>query len=87
MEFLLDAAWMLAKALSFAGLVIALSGVGVFGWHFVRANAAAAKVEGQENQAVAWGGQGARTGLMILAGGVAMAFLAVVLRLVLPGRY
>jgi hypothetical protein len=85
MEFLLDAAWMSAKVMSFGGLVIALAGVGVFGWHFVQANGEAAR--GHDNHAVVWGGQGARTGLLILAGGVAMAVLAVILRLVLPGRY
>jgi hypothetical protein len=85
MRFLLDAAWMLAKVLSFGGLVVALAGVGVFGWHFVQANGEAAKAH--DNHAVVWGGQGARTGLLILAGGVAMALFAVFLRLVLPGRY
>lgn len=66
MKQLLDIAWILVKILSFGGLAVALAGVGVFGWNFVRQNAIAGQSEGDQVPPESWRGRGARMGLAIL---------------------
>jgi hypothetical protein len=84
---LLDTAWLLQKILSLGGLAAALAGVAVFGWHFVRINALAARGDTEEIPASSWRGIGARYGLTILAAGVALAVASMILAASLPGRY
>jgi hypothetical protein len=84
---LLSVAWLLHKTLSLAGLVIALAGVALFGWHFVRINAVAARGNTSEIPPESWRGTGARYGLLLLAVGVALALASVILGAILPGRY
>ena len=55
MKTVLDAAWMINTALKYCGLAVALGGVAVFGWYFVRANARAARDDMNEDAPVAWG--------------------------------
>ncbi len=85
MKTLLDIAWMFCGLLKYGGLAVALGGVVIFGWHFVRANARAARQTVDENT-VAWGGPGAMLGVKVLAVGVAVQVVAFVLMLLLPGR-
>jgi len=87
MTLLLDAAWILYKILSFSGLALALAGVGIFGWHFVRLNARAAREDSGKIPAQSWRGGGARLGLHVLASGVTLAVTAMILGAALPGRY
>lgn len=86
MTQLLDIAWILVKILSFGGLALVLAGVGVFGWHFVRLNAAAGRSEGDQVPPESWRGRGARMGLTIVAGGAGVQIAAIVLAALLPGR-
>ncbi len=87
MSFLIDAGWLLFKILSVCGLITALAGVAFFGWHFVRINAHAARGESGEVPSESWRGPGARLGLYILAGGVAMSVASMLLAAALPSRY
>jgi hypothetical protein len=84
---LLSAAWVLQKVLSLSGLAVALGGVAIFGWHFVRINAAAAQGETSEIPPESWRGAGARYGLSIFAAGVALALAAMILAAMLPSQY
>jgi hypothetical protein len=84
---LLSAAWVLQKVLSLGGLAVGLVGVAIFGWHFVRINAAAAQGDTSEIPPESWRGVGARFGLSILAAGVAFALASMILAAMLPSRY
>jgi hypothetical protein len=86
MKQLLDIAWILVKTLSFGGLAVALAGVGVFGWHFVRSNAIAGRGEGDHIPAESWRGSGARLGMMIVAAGAGLQIASMLLAALLPGR-
>ena len=86
MKIILDLAWMLSSVLKFGGLALALGGVAMFGWYFVRANARAARNDVGANAAVAWGGADAMKGVKLLALGLAVQVAAFVLILLLPGR-
>ena len=86
MAYFLDGAWMLVKTLSFGGFAVALAGVAVFGWYFVRINAQAVHNDTGAIPPEAWRGEGAIFGLKILATGAAMQIAAMVLAAILPGR-
>ena len=58
MNLLFDAAWLLIKVLSYGGLAVALLGVAIFGWHFVRLNARAGRGDsGDIPRILAWSGR------------------------------
>lgn len=80
---ILNLIWTLTGFLKFTGLALALGGVAMFGWYFVRANARAAR---KDDAPVAWGGAGAMNGVKILGLGLGVQLLAFVLILLLPGR-
>ncbi len=82
---LLDAAWILQKFISVGGLLIALCGVAVFGYHFIRGNALAAKTGSGEIPAESWRGAGPRTGLILFGTGVGLAVASVILATQLAG--
>ena len=65
---------------------MALAGVATFGWHFVRANARAARKDAGDDAPVAWGGAGAMLGAKLLGVGLAVQLAAFVLIALLPGR-
>lgn len=90
MRTLLDLAWMFCGLLKYGGLALALAGVVMFGWYFVRANAHAAKQDahkqdGSEN-AIVWGGPRAMMGAKVIGLGLAVQLVAFVLMALLPGR-
>ena len=87
MTQILTAGWLLQKTLSFGGLVFVLAGVAVFGWHFVRINAVAARSDSGAIPPESWRGPRARQGATLFAAGVALAVSSVLLTGVLPGRY
>jgi hypothetical protein len=58
----------------------------MFGWHFVRAHARAARKDAGDDAPVAWGGAGAIKGVKILGAGLGVQLVAFVLILLLPGR-
>ena len=86
MNYLLGAAWVLIKFLSYGGFAVALAGVAVFGWHFVRINARAAERGGPDIPLEAWRGTGAMRGLYILACGAGMQIASMLLAVIVPGR-
>ena len=86
MNNILDVAWSLSAILKFGGIAVALAGVAIFGWYFVRANARAARNESEEGASVAWGGAGAKIGIKILGLGILLQIAAFLLAVVLPGR-
>jgi hypothetical protein len=83
---LLSAAWLFWKILSVGSLVVALSGVAVFGWHFVRINAQAGRKDAGEIPRESWRGKGAMLGLKILGLGVILWAGAIALGAVLPSQ-
>jgi hypothetical protein len=85
MEFL-NVAWILIKTLKLGGFMIALLGVGVFGWYFIQINGLAAKGDSGEVPWESWRGPKAKVGLTIFAGGIALALLGAFLAAILPGR-
>ncbi len=82
----LGAAWALVNILNYGGLVTALAGVGVFGWNFVRLNAAAGQGDTGAVPRESWRGRRARLGYTIIAVGAAMLVAAIALTYFLPGR-
>ena len=86
MTFALNAAWLFSKFLSYGGLAAALAGVAVFGWHFVRINAAAGRSESGDVPPESWRGQGAKQGYRIMLAAAAMVIFSIALASALPGR-
>jgi hypothetical protein len=86
MTFLIGGAWRLAQALNFGGIAVAVIGVAVFGWTFVKLNALAARGDTNSVPAASWRGRPARLGLLIFACGVGMQILGYVLAVLLPHR-
>jgi hypothetical protein len=82
----LDAAWILTKILSYGGLAIMLAGVGVFGWNFIRINAAAGRSERTDVPPESWRGPGAKRGYQIVLAGAAIVIVSILLANLLPGR-
>jgi hypothetical protein len=84
---MLDAGWLLQRSLSLGGLVLALAGVAIFGWNFIRLNALVARSDSGAVPPEAWRGAGARFGYLIFAAGVTLAVASTILAASLPGRY
>ena len=84
--FTLDSAWTLDGILKYGGLIIALAGVAIFGWYFVRINARAALAERSDIPAQSWRGRGALLGAKILALGIVVQVASFILGAMLPGR-
>ncbi len=72
--------------LKFGGLALALIGVAVFGWYFVRGNARAARDGTGGVPPSSWRGPGPILGAKMLAGGIALQVLSVLLAVMFPGR-
>ncbi len=85
MQFL-NFAWALVGVLKFGGLAVALIGVAVFGWHFVRGNAHAAQDNSDKVPSSSWRGPGPVFGAKILGVGIALQVMSVLLAIALPGR-
>jgi hypothetical protein len=83
----LDAAWKLIQYLDWGGLAAALAGVVVFGWHFIRINAAAAQGDSAKVPSSSWRGRGARSGYMLVAIGAGMQIASLILAVSVPGRH
>jgi hypothetical protein len=84
---MLDAGWLLQRTLSLGGLVLALAGVAIFGWHFIRLNAQAARSDSGAIPTESWRGPGARFGYSIFAAGVVLAAASMILAAGLPSHY
>ena len=83
----LDAAWILIRILNWGGLVVALACVAIFGWHFVRINAATARGETNEVPPSSWRGPRAKLGFLMVGIGAAMQITSIILAAVIPGRH
>jgi hypothetical protein len=86
MKLFLDLAWTLVAVLKYGGLAIALAGVAVFGWHFVRENAHSARDGSSEILPSSWRGPGPMLGAKMLVIGIILQILSVLLAVTLPGR-
>ncbi len=86
MALFLDLAWLIVGVLKFGGLALALIGIAVFGWYFVRGNDRAARDGAGGVPSSSWRGPGPILGAKILAGGIALQLLSVLLAVMLPGR-
>jgi hypothetical protein len=85
MTYIHDAAWILVKTLSFGGVAVALAGVAIFGWYFIRLNAIAAQGEANSIPAESWRGRGAKRGLVVFAGGAGLQLSSFLLAAMLRG--
>ncbi len=83
----LDAAWKLIQYLDWGGLAAAFAGVVLFGWHFIRINAAAAQIDTAKVPSSSWRGQGARSAYMLVAIGAGMQIASIILAVAVPGRH
>ena len=83
---LLDAAWLLVRILNWGSLVVELAGVTIFGWQFVRINAAAARGETNQILHSSWRGPRAKQGFLIAVIGAVMQVVSIILATGLPGR-
>ena len=83
---LLDAAWLLVRILNWGSLVVELAGVTIFGWQFVRINAAAARTETNQIPHSSWRGPRAKQGFLIAVIGAVMQVVSIILATGLPGR-
>jgi hypothetical protein len=86
MTMFLNLAWMFVGILKFGGLAVALIGVAVFGWYFVRENAQAAQGNSNKVPSSSWRGPGPIFGAKILAVGMTLQVMSVLLAVALPGR-
>jgi hypothetical protein len=82
----LSLAWMVVGVLKFGGLGVALIGVAVFGWYFVRGNAQAARSDSDKVPSSSWRGPGPIFGAKILGLGIALQVVSVLVVVALPGR-
>lgn len=75
----------LSTFLKFAGAAIAVTGVGIFGFYFIRDNGRSARRGESSVPAKAWRGPGPRKAVRIFAAGVFALILSVLVSLILPG--
>ena len=87
MTYLFDGAWILIKTLRYGGLAVAFLGVGIFGVHFVRLNARAARGETNEVPRESWRGRRAVLGLQVLMAGAGMQLASFALSALIPHRF
>ncbi len=87
MGIFLDAAWGLVTAFKYASIVAALTGVGIFGFYFVRENGRSAREGGQTIPDSAWRGRGPRLGVRLLVAGVVLQLLSILIAVTVPGRH
>ena len=71
--------------LKFAGAAIAVTGVGIFGFYFIRDNGRSARRGENSVPAKAWRGAGPRKAAQIFAAGIFALTLSVLVSLILPG--
>jgi hypothetical protein len=81
----IEALWILVRVLTWGALAVALVGVVIFGLHFVRINAAAARRERNDIPASSWRGPRAKRGFVLIGIGAVMQIIAIILATVLPG--
>ncbi len=86
MAILLSIAWGLVPILKFGGVIIGIAGVAIFGFHFIRENARAARGRGNAIPRAAWRGNGPNLGIRVLAAGVLLQIAAFVIAIALPDR-
>ena len=75
---------LLSTLLKFAGVAIAVIGVGYFGFHFIGENARSAQRGESAVPVKAWQGAGAKRGFSIVAVGGLMLITSFIVALVLP---
>ena len=86
MDHIIDGVWGLTEALNFGGVAVAVVGVGIFGWTFVKLNALAARGESSSIPSASWRGRPSLVAATVLACGVGMQVLGYVIAVWLPFR-
>jgi hypothetical protein len=86
MAMFLDAAWTVVSVCKYGSIIIALTGVGIFGFYFVRENARSARQGENTIPATAWRGKGPRLGAQLLAAGVVLQLISIIVAVTVPGR-
>ena len=84
MKTLLGVAWSFSFLLSFSAVAIIWIGAAIFGWHFLRTNAAAAKTDSDDVPRKSWRGRGAKRGIWTFGVGIVAFMVALLLERVLP---
>jgi hypothetical protein len=87
MGILLDAAWLVVAVFKYGSIIVALTGVAIFGFYFVRDNARAARRGENAVPAAAWRGDGPRLGAWLLVTGVVLQLISIVIAAAVPGRF
>jgi hypothetical protein len=83
---LLNLVWALSAILKYGGFAVAVTGVGIFGFFFIRENARSAHGRGNTIPPDAWRGAGPKFGIMVLASGLLLQLVAFLIAVLLPGR-
>jgi hypothetical protein len=84
MQQILATASLISTLLKFAGAALAVTGVGIFGFYFIRDNGRSARRGENSVPAKAWRGAGPRKAARIFAAGVFALTLSVLVSLILP---
>ena len=78
------AALWLSTLLKFCGVAIAVAGVLMFGFHFIRENARSARRGESSVPSIAWRGEGPKKGARIIAAGALALTASLLVSLILP---
>lgn len=85
MQHILFAASAASTLLKFAGAIISVTAVGVFGFYFIRDNGRSARRGENSVPAKAWRGAGPQKAARIFAVGIFVLMLSFLVSLILPG--
>ncbi|HEX4272750.1 MAG TPA: hypothetical protein VHZ32_15250 [Rhizomicrobium sp.] len=86
MAIFLNAAWGLVTVFKYASVIAALTGVGIFGFYFVRENARSAREGANAIPASAWRGTGPQLGVRLVLAGIVLQLLSIIIAVTVPGR-
>jgi hypothetical protein len=81
------AAWAISRVLSVAALLLAVAGVIIFGWNFVKLSARAGQRESRDIPSQAWAGRQAKIAYWIVGSGAVLLLTAIILANILPTQF
>ena len=86
MTIFLNVAWSLVTIFKYSSIALALAGVGIFGFYFVRENARSARHGENALPTAAWRGEGPKFGAWVLAAGILLQLASILIAVTVPGR-